>query len=109
MNTMLRSALAAVALTGVLGVSTALPARADSAATTRTILGILAGVAAVATIENVDHKRAVANTIEGYTQDGATVYGDGHVVEPNGRSWYPGNRGLSISCDGNGSCSIYRQ
>ncbi|HTU71790.1 MAG TPA: hypothetical protein VMF11_15915 [Candidatus Baltobacteraceae bacterium] len=101
----LRSTLAAVALAGVLSASLAAPAKADTG-TTNTILGILAGVAAVATVENVAHKDAVANTVEGYTRDGSTVYEDGHVVAPNGYSWYPGNQGQSISCN-DGSCVIY--
>jgi hypothetical protein len=105
-SSILRSTLAAVALTGVLGASVAAPAKADTG-TTNTILGILAGVAAGVTLENVAHKAAVANTVEGYTQNGSTVYEDGHVVSPNGNSWYPGNRGLQISCNG-GSCVIYR-
>lgn len=106
-SSIFRSTLAAIALTGVLGAAVAAPAKADTG-TTNTIIGIIAGIAAAATIENVAHKNTVANTVEGYTRDGSTVYEDGHVVSPNGYSWYPGNRGLSISCNGNGQCEIYR-
>lgn len=80
------------------------PAAADEG-TTNTILGIAAAVAIGVTAANVAHKNAVANTVEGYTPDGATVYGDGHVVLPNGQSYYPGNYGQSIACNG-GNCDI---
>jgi len=87
--------------------STIRPAAADQAAVTRnTILGAAAAIAIGLTVSNVAHKDAVANTVEGYTPDGATVYEDGHVVLPNGQSYYPGNNGQSISCNG-GSCGIY--
>ena len=89
-SSIVRSTLAAVALAGVLGGAVSAPASANTG-TTNTILGIAAGIAAIATVENVEHKNAVANTVEGYTRDGGTVYEDGHVVTRDGRSWYPGN------------------
>jgi hypothetical protein len=101
----LRSAVAAIVLCGVMTTSYVTPARADTG-TTNTIIGVAAGIAAIATIANVEHKQAVANTVEGYLPDGSTVYQDGHVVSPNGQSWYPGNQGEQIACN-NGQCSIY--
>ena len=87
--------------------STIRPAAADQAAVTRnTILGAAAAIAIGLTVANVEHKDAVASTVEGYTPDGATVYQDGHVVTPDGQSYYPGNVGQSISCN-DGSCGIY--
>jgi len=87
--------------------STIRPAAADQAAVTRnTILGVAAAIALGVTAANVAHKDAVANTVEGYTPDGGAVYQDGHVVLPNGQSYYPGNYGQSISCN-DGSCGVY--
>ena len=95
----------AIAMTLAFG-STVKPAAADQAAATRNL--IFGGIAALAiglTASNVAHKDAVANTVEGYTPDGSTVYEDGHVVLPDGQSYYPGNQGQSISCNG-GACAI---
>ncbi|MGH7683068.1 MAG: hypothetical protein ACREMT_01885, partial [Vulcanimicrobiaceae bacterium] len=80
------------------------PAAADEG-TTNTIIAAAAAIALGLTAANVSHKNAVANTVEGYTSDGSTVYQDGHVVLPNGQSYYPGNYGQSISCDG-GNCGV---
>lgn len=102
---LLRSATAALALTGIFMTSIAAPARADGAATTRTIIGVAAAVAGIAMAINVEHKHAVANRVVGYLQDGSTVYADGHVVAPNGYSWYPGNQGEQVACNGQ-YCSI---
>ena len=86
--------------------STVKPAAADQTAATRNaILGGLAAIAIGLTVANVSHKNAVANTVEGYTPDGSTVYGDGHVVLSDGESYYPGNNGQSIACD-NGQCDV---
>ena len=99
--------LTTIALAATFGLASIAPASADQAAATRnTILGAAALIAGIAIESNVAHKNAVANTVEGYTQNGATVYQDGHVVEPNGQSYYPGNEGQQISCDGNGGCGI---
>jgi hypothetical protein len=100
----LRSALAAIVMCAVMVTSYAAPARANG--TTNTIIGVMAGIAAIATAVNVEHKNQVANTVEGYLPDGSTVYQDGHVVAPNGYSWYPGNQGEQIACN-NGQCSVY--
>ena len=82
------------------------PAAADQAAATRnTIFGIAAAIAIGVTAANVAHKNAVANTVEGYTPDGGTVYGNGLVALPNGQSYYPGNYNQSISCN-DGSCVV---
>lgn len=103
----LTTSIAALALAATFGVATIAPASADQAAATRNeILGGLALIAGVATAVNVANKNAQANTVEGYTGNGETVYQDGHVVLPNGQSYYPGNENQSISCNG-GSCSIY--
>ncbi len=107
MNTnIIRSAVAAVALCGVMITSIQAPARADGAATTRTIIGAAAAIAGIATVINVQHKHQVANTIQGYLPDGSTVYADGHVVSPSGYSWYPGNQGQQVACS-NQQCAIY--
>ncbi len=99
--------LTTVALAATFGLASIAPASADQAAATRnTILGAAALIAGIAIESNVAHKNAVANTVEGYTRNGATIYQDGHVVEPNGQSYYPGNEGQQIACDGNGGCSI---
>ncbi len=106
MNTFLRTSLASIALMGVFMTSLGAPARADGAATTRTIIGIAAGVAAIATAVNVSNKHRKASTVVGYLSDGSTVYADGHVVSPNGYSWYPGNQGQQVACNGQ-SCYLY--
>jgi len=99
--------IGAAVLVGALAFGSAVkPAAADQAAVTRnTILGAAAAVAIGLTVANVEHKDAVASTIEGYTPDGSTVYEDGHVVLPNGQTYYPGNVGQSIACNG-GQCLI---
>ena len=43
--------------------------------------------------------------VEGYLPDGSVVFEDGHVVDRNGNSWYPGNQGEQIACNGQ-SCDI---
>jgi hypothetical protein len=97
-----------LALAATLGLASIAPASADQAAATRnTILGAAALIAGIAIESNVAHKNAVANTVEGYTQNGSTVYQDGHVVDPNGNSYYPGNVGQQIACNGNGGCDVY--
>src|SRR5664279_2989318 len=101
----LQLTLAAVAAAGTLSLSTMAPAYADGAASTRNILLGAAALAGIAIESNVAHKKAQANTISGYLPDGSAVYGDGHVVNANGYSYYPGNNGQNVSCD-NGRCNI---
>ena len=85
--------------------STVKPAAADQAAATRNlILGAAAAIAIGITAANVSHKNAAANTVQGYLPDGSAVYGSGQVVTPNGQSYYPGNYGQQVSCNG-GYCS----
>ena len=108
---MMKSKLAMAALAAIMTVSLGLaqvqPARADQAAVNRnTVLGVAAFLAGAFIAANVANKNTVANTVEGTTRDGAVVYEDGHVVMPNGYSYYPNNDGQSISCN-NGYCSIY--
>jgi hypothetical protein len=99
-------ALAATAMFTALGLSTIQPARADGAASTRNIIfGAAALFAGIAIESNVAHKNAVADTVQGYLPDGATVYEDGHVVNPDGTSYYPSNEGLTVACN-DGSCSL---
>ncbi len=99
--------LTTLALVASLGLASIAPASADQAAATRnTILGIGALIAGIAIESNVAHKNAQANTVQGYTQNGAAVYQDGHVVEPNGASYYPGNVGQSLACN-SGDCYVY--
>ena len=100
------AALAAI-MTMSLGLATVQPARADQAAVNRnTVLGVAAFLVGAFVATNVANKNTVANTVEGTTRDGSVVYEDGHVVLPNGYSYYPNNDGQSISCN-NGYCSIY--
>jgi hypothetical protein len=106
-NNILRSTVAGLALCGVMVTSMQAPARADGASTTRTIIGAAALIAGLATAANVAHKDQLANTVEGYLPDGSVVYQDGHVVARNGYSWYPGNQGEQIACNGQ-SCTLYQ-
>lgn len=99
------STFLAVALAGALGLGAVQPAKADTASTVDTIIGAAAVIAGIAISQNVAHKQAQANTVIGYTPWGATVYGDGHVVLPNGQSYYPGNVGQQIACSGT-TCTI---
>jgi hypothetical protein len=103
----LTTSITALALAAGFSFATIAPASADQAAATRNeILGGLALIAGVATAVNVSNKNAKANTVQGYTPNGGTVYQDGHVVLADGQSYYPGNQNQSISCEG-GNCSIY--
>jgi hypothetical protein len=103
----LSTSITALALAAGFSLATIAPASADQAAATRNeILGGLALIAGIATAVNVSNKNAQANTVEGYTRDGGTVYADGHVVLPDGQSYYPGNENQSISCS-NGNCAVY--
>ncbi|MBV8246032.1 MAG: hypothetical protein JOZ38_08950 [Candidatus Eremiobacteraeota bacterium] len=99
---LIRSTLAALALSAMLVPTLQAPAKAD---TTTDILAGAAAVAGILTAVNVEHKHALATTVEGYLPDGSVVYQDGHVVAPNGQSWYPGNYGESVACS-NQYCSI---
>ncbi len=102
----IKTALAASALIATLGISTATPAKADGAASTRNILlGAAALVTGIAIEQNVANKNARANSITGYTQDGGTVYGDGSIVYGNGQKYYPGDDGQQVSCNGQ-SCVV---
>ena len=78
------------------------PAKAD---TTSTLLITAAAAVALMTGINVAEKSAKAHQVVGYLQNGSIVYADGHVVAPNGMSWYPGNVGENISCNA-GRCYI---
>ncbi len=96
----IKFALTGLALTSTLALSTIAPAKADGAASTRNlILGAAALVAGVAIEQNVARKNAQAGSVQGYLPDGSTVYQDGHVVAPNGQSYYPGNDGQQVSCN----------
>jgi len=104
-NKLAMAALAAL-MTTTLALASVQPARADQAASTRnTIIGIGAFIAGALIAANVSSKNAAANTVVGNTRDGATVYEDGHVVDRNGYSYYPGNDGQTVSCN-NGYCTI---
>src|SRR5579884_930372 len=101
-----RSGVVALSLSAVLASAVALkpaPARADT--TTQNILYGAAAAAAAFTLYNVEHKHQLATTVQGYLPDGSTVYKDGHVVSPNGYSWYPGNNGQTVACN-NQYCTI---
>ena len=102
----IKAALTASALVVTLGLSTMTQAKADGAASTRNILiGAAALVAGIAIEQNVAHKNARANSIQGYTRNGDTVYDDGRIVDRNGQTYYPGNNGQQVSCDGQ-SCVV---
>jgi len=98
--------IAATLAVAILAAGAMQPAKADGAATTRTIILGAAALAAGIVIEsNVAHKKQVANTIQGYLPDGSVVYADGRVVLPNGQSYYPGNYGQTVACS-NQTCYI---
>jgi hypothetical protein len=102
----LTTSLTALTLAAGFSLAAIAPASADQSAATRNeIIGGLALVAGIATAINVSNKNAQAQSIQGYTPNGETVYGDGHVVLPNGQSYYPGNVNQSVACD-NGYCNI---
>lgn len=96
----LATILVAGALSASLGLGSVQPAKADPASTTTTILAAAAAIAGIAISQNVAHKQQLARTAIGRTAYGATVYADGHVVLPDGRSYYPGNYGQRIACNG---------
>lgn len=102
---MFLSVLAATLVAATMSVTSPQPAKADQAAVTRNILLGAAAVAGIAIETNVAHKNKLATTIEGYLPNGGTVYEDGHVVMPDGRSYYPGNYGQTIACNA-GYCTI---
>jgi hypothetical protein len=101
----LSTIITAAAVAATLGLGTIQPAKADQQSTDEVILGAAAVVAGIATYANVQHKQALAKTDQGYTPWGATVYEDGHVVLPNGQTYYPNNVGQQIACNGS-SCQI---
>jgi hypothetical protein len=104
-NTLVRSGVATLALTGMLASTSILPAGAQTTNTTRNIIYGVAAAAAVVTLYNVEHKHQLATTVQGYLPDGSTVYEDGRVVSPSGYSWYPGNNGQTVACS-NQYCTI---
>ena len=75
-----------------------LPAQA-STTSTRTIMYGAAAAAAAFTLYNVEHKHQLATTVQGYLPNGGVVYADGHVAL-NGQTWYPGNSGQTVACNG---------
>jgi hypothetical protein len=103
-STLLRSGVAAVTLGAVLFSATGLPAQASTTTTRNIIYGAAAAAAAI-TLYNVVHKDQLASSVQGYLPDGSTVYADGHVVTPNGQTWYPGNQGERVACS-NQYCTI---
>jgi hypothetical protein len=96
----LPSVLMTAALSASLGLGSVQPAKADQASTTTTILAAAAAIAGIAISQNVAHKQQLARTAVGRTANGATVFADGHVVLPDGRSYYPANYGQRIACNG---------
>ena len=99
--------LTATALAGTLAVAAVAPAPAlaDGAASTRNIILGAAILAGIAIESNVASKNAKASTVEGYLPNGAVVYEDGHVQNPDGTTYYPGNQGEQIACNGQ-SCYV---
>jgi hypothetical protein len=98
----LRSGVATLIMSSMALGAAMQPARAD---TTSTLLITAAAVAALMTGINVAEKNAKANQLVGYLPNGSPVYADGHVVARNGQTWYPGNQGENIQCNG-GQCFI---
>jgi hypothetical protein len=101
----LQVALATLVTAGTMSLALPAPALADSAASTRNIILGVAAIAGIAIESNVAHKNAQANTITGYLHDGSRVYGDGHVVNGNGDSYYPAQQGQQVSCT-SGRCDV---
>ncbi|HET7815812.1 MAG TPA: hypothetical protein VFL13_15730 [Candidatus Baltobacteraceae bacterium] len=101
---LVRSAVATLALSGVLAGVASVPAMADTTSTKNIIYGAAAAAAAF-TLYNVEHKHQLASTVSGRLANGATVYADGHVVGRNGQVWYPGNNGQTVACN-NGYCTM---
>ena len=101
----LQLVVAALATAGTLSLTTMAPASADSAASTRNIILGAAAIAGIAIESNVARKNAQARNINGYLPDGSAVYGDGHVTDRDGDSYYPGNTGQNVSCNG-GRCYL---
>src|SRR5579864_8716550 len=95
----LPKALTAAALAAGFGISFMQPAKADQTSTEE-ILAAGALIAGIAISENIAHKQQLAQTVVGRTANGGVVFGDGHVVLPNGQSFYPGNFGDAVSCNG---------
>lgn len=101
----LQLGLAALAVAGTLSLTMPTPALADGAASTRNIIFGAAAIAGIAIEANVAHKNAQANRISGYLPNGSAVYGDGHVTNRDGSTYYPANYGQNVSCN-NGNCSV---
>ncbi|MGH7757266.1 MAG: hypothetical protein ACREM8_13420 [Vulcanimicrobiaceae bacterium] len=98
--------VAAALVAATLGTASIQPANANGAASTRNIiLGAAALVAGFAIESNIHRKHQLANGVEGYLPNGATVYYDGHVVAPDGQSYYPANYGQTVVCNGT-ACTI---
>jgi hypothetical protein len=92
-----RSVVAALVMSSMAIGSAVQPARAD---TTTTLIITAAAAIGLMTAVNVAEKNAKARQVVGYLPDGSTVYADGHVVNRNGQTWYPGNYGENIACNG---------
>ncbi len=99
---LVRSAVAALVVSSMAVVSAAQPAKAD---TTSTLIITAAAAVGLMTAVNVAQKNAKAHQVVGYLPDGSTVYADGHVVARSGQTWYPGNYGETIACNGP-QCSV---
>ena len=100
-----RPTLTAALLAGAISLAAVQPALADSAATTRNIILGAAVAIGIAVEANVAAKHAKATTVAGYLPNGAVVYQDGRVQNPDGSSYYPGNYGEQVACDGQ-TCNL---
>ena len=94
---LVRSVVAALVMSSMAIGSSVQPARAD---TTTTLIITAAAAIGLMTAVNVAEKNAKAHQVVGYLPDGSVVYADGHVVNRNGQTWYPGNYGQNIACNG---------
>jgi hypothetical protein len=92
-----RSAAATLVMSAMAFGGAVQPAKAD---TTSTLIITAAAAIGLMTAINVAQKNAKARQLVGYLPDGSQVYADGHVVARNGQTWYPGNYGQNIACNG---------
>lgn len=92
-----RSAAATLVMSAMAFGGAVQPAKAD---TTSTLIITAAAAIGLMTAINVTQKNAKARQLIGYMPDGSQVYADGHVVARNGQTWYPGNYGQNIACNG---------
>jgi hypothetical protein len=75
------------------------PARASKSTTSTILIGV-AAAATLLTAVNASNRNRNANTTVGYMSNGDRVYQDGHVMQRNGQTYYPSDRGQTLQCNG---------